>query len=140
MTVFLEPLHTLSLTGQLVKLLLRQDCILLLLSHLWWNYCQTMQMWKIFTWKDFWMQGQATSVVKKYMVMQLWHLLDTHGGLKNFFMKMCPSNHITGLFLNSFPWISYFTIISLFFSLQCCSNLNFDASLMCFCSTMLNSC
>jgi hypothetical protein len=46
---FLEPLHTFSPTGLLVKLLLRQDCILLLLSHLWWNYCQTMQIWKIFT-------------------------------------------------------------------------------------------
>jgi len=43
------------------------------------------------------MQGQVTSVVKEYTVMQSWLPLDTHGGLKNFSMNTCPSNHITGL-------------------------------------------
>lgn len=42
------------------------------------------------------MSGQATYVVKIYVVMQFWHLSGTHGGLLIFFMKLCPYVHTIG--------------------------------------------
>jgi hypothetical protein len=54
--------------------------------------------------------------------------LDTHGGLKNFSMNTCPSNHITGLF-----WTlshEFLVLPSLAFLCNVASNLRFDANLM----------